>query len=113
MSPPTPPPVIQTSFLSVRPHEPVLVFASPEEAARFQTFHCRQARTMHGQDKKWLFLPLPDGLLRVRTARHGDISYEFTSHQHAKDFNACINWQGRVYEGSYKDSRVYVGREIK
>ncbi|KAF2685998.1 hypothetical protein K458DRAFT_416360 [Lentithecium fluviatile CBS 122367] len=108
-----PPPTIVTSFLSVVPNEPVLVFSTNEDAARFQS-HCRQGRILPDQRHKWVFLPMPSGLLRVRTARGGDVAYDFDSHYHACKFNDSISGLGRIYQNTREkpifDRSVYLGK---
>jgi hypothetical protein len=108
------PPTIISAFLSVTPLEPVLVFSNPEDAALFQS-RCKQGRIMPSARQSWVYLPMPDGLLRVRTARLGDVAFDFDSEKHAKEFNASIKSLGRIY-ASPRDDRgwermVYLGKE--
>jgi hypothetical protein len=116
MSPPKPLPTIQSAFLSVRPFEPVLVFKSSDEAIFFQD-KVRQGRILSDQSSKWVFLPLPNGLLRVRTAKDGDIAFDFDSSVHAKAFNDSIKTLGRVFSKTKDmptwDRTVYVGQSHK
>ena len=116
MAPPKPLPTIQSAFLSVRPFEPVLVFKSSDEANLFQD-KVRQGRILPDQSSKWLFLPLPNGLLRVRTARDGDVAFDFDGSTHAKAFNDSIKSFGRVFSKTKDkptwDRTVYVGQTHK
>ncbi|KAF2476945.1 uncharacterized protein BDR25DRAFT_330892 [Lindgomyces ingoldianus] len=110
------PPTIVTSFISLQPLEPVLVFNAADDAAYFQT-HCRQGRILYDQNPRWVFLPMPEGLLRVRTARFGDVCYEFDSHRHASQFNESIKGLGRILQNTREkpvwDRSVYVGKSTK
>ena len=64
-----------------------------------------------------MFLPLPNGLLRVRTAKDGDIAFDFDSSVHAKAFNDSIKTLGRVFSKTKDmptwDRTVYVGQSHK
>jgi hypothetical protein len=109
-----PPPPIVSSFLSVQPLEPVLVFRSSDEAAYFQSY-CKQGRILPEQASKWVFLPMPTGLLRVRKAKDGDIAYDFDGHNNARKFNESIMGLGRMYANSNDnptfDRSVYLGKK--
>lgn len=94
MAPPAP--TIVTSFLSVKPNEPVLVFSSSDAAEYFQS-KVHQGRILADQDPKWVFLPMPRGLLRVRTALCGDIAYDFETRGDAKIFDDSIKNMGRIF----------------
>ncbi|KAF2183087.1 hypothetical protein K469DRAFT_584239 [Zopfia rhizophila CBS 207.26] len=111
-----PPPAVVSSFLSVKPLEPVLVFNSPDDAAYFQS-HCRQGRILPDQSQRWVFLPMPEGLLRVRTAKYGDVAYEFDNHRHASEFNEGVKGLGRMFQNTKDkpiwDRTVYLGRPLK
>jgi hypothetical protein len=58
---------------------------------------------------------MPEGLLRVRTARKGDVAFDFDTERHAIDFNNSIRGLGKRYSsprGNYGWERVvYLGRE--
>ncbi|KAF2264930.1 hypothetical protein CC78DRAFT_579887 [Lojkania enalia] len=105
-------PQVLTSFISLQPLEPVLVFSTPDDAIRFQE-RCRQGRILPDQRSRWVFLPMPDGLLRVRTARGGDVAYDFDSHRHAAEFNASIKGCGKIFSNTIDkptfDRTVYLG----
>lgn len=62
-----------------------------------------------------MYLPMPEGLLRVRTARAGDVAFDFDSEKNAERFNLSIKLAGRVFESPRGDSGwervVYLGRE--
>ncbi|CAI6333212.1 unnamed protein product [Periconia digitata] len=109
------PPAVVSSFLSVVPSEPVLVFSNADDAAYFQT-RCRQGRILPDQQSNWVFLPMPKGLLRVRAAARGDICYDFDSATNARHFNDSIKGLGRIYQdknqGFHKDRRVYLGPQL-
>ncbi|KAF2201804.1 hypothetical protein GQ43DRAFT_19451 [Delitschia confertaspora ATCC 74209] len=109
-----PPPVIISSFISLQPLEPVLVFATADEAAYFQS-RCRQGRILPGQNQRWVYLPLPDGLLRVRTARNGDVAYDFERHAQAVAFNRSLKELGKIYPSTREepewDRTVYLGKQ--
>jgi len=111
-----PTPTIISSFLSVQPLEPVLVFHSAEDAAYFQTHCCTQGRIFPDQLTR-LYLPMPEGLLRVRTAKYGDAGYDFDTSRHATLFNESIVGLGRIYESTRErrnlDRSVYVGKTLK
>ena len=109
-------PAIISSFMSVQPLEPVLAFRDGEEAAYFQS-RCRQGRILPDQQSNWVFLPMPKGLLRIRTAMKGDISYDFDSATNARHFNDSIRGLGRIFHGNShganSDRRVYMGIPLK
>lgn len=69
---------------------------------------------MPSSRQNWVYLPMPDGLLRVRTARQGDVAFDFGSEKHANEFNASIKSLGRIYaspKGDYGwEKVVYLGR---
>jgi hypothetical protein len=102
--------------MSVKPLEPVLVFSSDAEARAFQS-NFRQGRIMSNHRSSWVFLPMPDGLVRLRTSRNGDIAYDFESHRQARAFDDSIGGQGRIYPSTRDkpvwDRTVYVGRQIR
>jgi hypothetical protein len=108
------PPAILSAFLSVEPLEPVLVFSNPDDAAIFQS-RCRQGRIMPGIHQNWVYLPKPTGLLRVRTAKLGDVAFDFDSEKNAKEFNGSIKSLGRIYASPRGDHGwervVYLGKE--
>jgi hypothetical protein len=101
-------PIPKTAFLSVSPLEPVLVFSSPHDAATFQ-LHYKQSRIIKSQNPCWVFLPLPQGLLRVRTAKGGDVAFDFESATQAATWDKEVGQIGRVFKG--KEKVVYVGFE--
>jgi hypothetical protein len=115
MAPPGPP-TIHTAFLSVKPLEPVMVFGSSDEAFWFQD-KVRQGRILADQSQKWVFLPLPEGLLRVRTAKDGDIAFDFDIPAHAGLFNQSIKGLGKVFQRTADkpkwDCTVYIGKSLK
>jgi hypothetical protein len=100
-----------SSFLSINPLEPVLVFPDVNEAWEFR-HSCNVARILDAdQHPTWVYVPLPDGVVRVYTAKHGDVAYEFRSSNEAKAFNHAIKNVGTVF-GDHSH-RVYVGKWIK
>lgn len=107
-------PSIISAFMSLQPLEPVLVFASAEDAALFQS-RCKQGRILPNSRQSWVYLPMPEGLLRVRTAKNGDVAFDFEHEKNAKEFNASIKSLGRIYgnpKGSYGwEKVVYLGKE--
>ncbi|KAF2738800.1 hypothetical protein EJ04DRAFT_485744 [Polyplosphaeria fusca] len=111
-----PAPVIMSSFMSIKPLEPVLVFASAEDAASFQSSY-RQGRIMPNHPISWVFLPMPEGLLRLRTAKNGDIAYDFDTYRHAVDFNDSIGRLGKTFQPTREkpdwDHIVYLGKQIR
>jgi hypothetical protein len=108
------PPTILSAFLSVQPLEPVLVFPNPEEAAIFQS-RCKQGRILTSARQSWVYLPMPEGLLRVRTARKGDVAFDFDSARHAEEFNASIRYMGKTFASPKGDHGwekvVYLGKD--
>lgn len=108
------PPAILSAFLSVRPHEPVLIFSTDTDAALFQS-RCKQGRILPASRQSWVYLPLPDGLLRVRTARQGNVAFDFESDKAAKEFNSSIKSLGLIYANPKGDHGwekiVYLGRK--
>ena len=108
----TPRPV--TSFLSLTPLEPVLVFATAEDAEKFRK-GCVAARRNSHEHPEWVYVPLPNGLLRVYTARLGDVGYDFRHAEEAKAFNAVIGEVGTIHDAMDKKHlhRVYLGNHKK
>ena len=104
-------PKIETAFLSVKPLEPVLVASSPDYAR-----HLRDrvdGGRIHSSHPTWVYVPMPEGLLRVRKARGGDIAFEFEHSQQARTWNERIDKRGKIFGNThdkpYKDRNVYVG----
>jgi hypothetical protein len=93
----SPPPII-----SLHPLEPVLVFSNDANASLFQS-RCKQARILPSSLQSWVYLPMPEGLLRVRTARQGDVAFDFDSERRAREFNSSIRGLGRVYDSPKGD----------
>jgi hypothetical protein len=108
------PPTLLSAFLSITPLEPVLVFQTPDDAETFQT-RCRQGRILPSSRPNWVYLPMPPGLLRVRTARKGDVAFDFTTERNAKAFNDSVRGLGRIFGNGKGESGwekvVYLGRE--
>lgn len=108
-----PPPII-SAFISLQPLEPVLVFANDNDAALFQS-RCKQGRILPTSRQSWVYLPLPEGLLRVRTARKGDVAFDFDSEKNAAEFNKSIKSLGTIYTSPKGDHGwekvVYLGKE--
>jgi hypothetical protein len=102
---------IETAFLSVKPHEPVLVTSKPEFARHLRDrVHGGRIYSSH---PTWVYVPMPEGLLRVRKAKGGDIAFEFEHSQQARAWNENINKQGRIFGNTHDrpnwDRTVYVG----
>lgn len=108
-----PPPTVVSSFISIQPLEPVLVFATTGDAEYFQS-HCRQGRILSEQSPRWVFLPMPQGLIRVRTAHGGDVAFDFASHREAVAFNRSIKEVGKIFANTpdrpQRDQIVYLGK---
>lgn len=70
---------------------------------------------MPSSRQTWVYLPMPDGLLRVRTAKMGDVAFDFDTEKNAKEFNASIKSLGKIYNSPRGDHGwekvVYLGRE--
>ncbi|KAF2125920.1 hypothetical protein P153DRAFT_389367 [Dothidotthia symphoricarpi CBS 119687] len=99
-----------SAFLSVQPLEPVLIFTSAEDAALFR-LRCKQGRILPDLPQTWVYLPMPEGLLRVRTAHMGNVAFEFSSGQAARGFNAGIKGLGEIRGDPGEDSIVNLGME--
>jgi hypothetical protein len=100
-----------TSFLSITPLEPVLVFSNEKEAQEFRA-KCNTARILHAHEHpNRVYLPLPHGLDRVYTATGGDVGYEFHKHEDAKAFNISINEVGSIF--NEKRNKVFLGKKLK
>lgn len=56
---------------------------------------------------------MPAGLLRVRTARNGDVAYDFSSAHEAKEFNSSVKNVGNIFANTKEnpkwDHSVYFG----
>ncbi len=108
------PPSIVSAFMSISPLEPVLVFPSDIDAALFQS-RCKQGRILPNSRQSWVYLPMPEGLLRVRTARRGDVAFDFDNERNASEFNKSIKSLGVIYaspRGDYGwEKVVYLGKE--
>lgn len=65
--------------------------------------------------QSWVYLPLPDGLVRVRTAKQGDVAFDFDSEKAAREFNESIRGLGTIYKSPVGDHGwervVYLGKE--
>jgi hypothetical protein len=111
-----PAPTVLSAFMSISPLEPVLVFSSTADAELFQS-RCRQGRILNNAPGRWVYLPMPAGLLRVRTARGGDVAFEFDSHRHAVAWNLSMGEVGKIFtstkERPFVDQAVYLGRTWK
>ncbi|OAL53059.1 hypothetical protein IQ07DRAFT_609584 [Pyrenochaeta sp. DS3sAY3a] len=108
------PPAIVSAFISLQPLEPVLVFTSDTDAAIFQS-RCKQGRILPNSRQYWVYLPMPVGLLHVRTARKGNVAFDFDSEKNASNFNKEIKGLGTIYtspRGSHGfEQVVYLGKE--
>lgn len=100
--------------MSIQPLEPVLVFTSDTDAALFQS-RCKQGRILPTSRQYWVYLPMPEGLLRVRTARRGDVAFDFDSEKNASNFNKEIKGLGTIFASprGHQDFEkvVYLGKE--
>ncbi|KAH7351433.1 hypothetical protein BKA66DRAFT_278279 [Pyrenochaeta sp. MPI-SDFR-AT-0127] len=107
-------PQIVSAFISLQPLEPVLVFPNETDAAMFQS-RCKQGRILPTARPNWVYLPLPEGLLRVRTARKGDVAFDFDTEKNATEFNKGIKSLGTIYASPKGDHGwekvVYLGKE--
>src|SRR5437763_15570499 len=108
------PPSIVSAFISLVPLEPVLVFTSDADAALFQS-RFKQGRSLPSSRQSWVYLPMPEGLLRVRTARRGDVAFDFDTEKNADVFNKGIRGLGAIYASPRGDHGwervVYLGNE--
>ncbi|KAJ4362057.1 hypothetical protein N0V83_010999 [Neocucurbitaria cava] len=108
------PPTVVSAFMSLQPLEPVFVFPSDADAALFQS-RCKQGRILPTSRQNWVYLPLPEGLQRVRTARRGDVAFDFDSEKHAGEFNKTVKSLGAIYASPKGDHGwekvVYLGKE--
>ncbi|KAF1842863.1 uncharacterized protein K460DRAFT_396329, partial [Cucurbitaria berberidis CBS 394.84] len=108
------PPSIASAFISLQPLEPVLVFFNEGDASLFQS-RCKQGRILPSSRQNWVYLPMPEGLLRVRTARKGDVAFDFDSDKNANEFNKGIKSLGTIYASPRGDHGwervVYLGKE--
>jgi hypothetical protein len=62
-----------------------------------------------------VFVPLPQGLIRVYNTKGGDVGYEFDTHEQAKSFNHSIKDVGTIDNSSSNknlNKRVYLGRKL-
>ncbi|KAF2712967.1 hypothetical protein K504DRAFT_497804 [Pleomassaria siparia CBS 279.74] len=114
-----PPPAPISAFLSLQPLEPVFVFNSSEDAERFQN-HLRQGRLLHNHlpGSRWVYMPMPNGLLRVRTAlMRGGVAFDFDGAGHAREFQESILHLGKIYsntnESPVQNRTVYLGSSPK
>ena len=102
---------IETAFISIKPLEPVLV-ASDSAFARHLRDHVHGGR-IYSSHPTWVYVPMPEGLLRVRKAKGGDIAFEFEHSQQARAWNGNIDKQGKIFandhDNPYRDRNVYVG----
>ena len=87
------------------------MFESPEAARAFQAA-CPLGR-IYTITPRWVYLPLPESLLRARAARGGLMSWEFSQSQQAADFHREICSVGTVYQSTAQkpqwDHNVYIG----
>lgn len=106
---------VESAFLSFVPLEPVLVFSSDVDSQAFRNL-CSGGRIYH-EHPKWVFMPMPQGLLRVRTAQRGDIAVEFESARAAQAWNDAIKNVGTIERSSSRrpdwDRTVYLGKILR
>ena len=106
---------VVSAFLSVTPLEPVLTFASEMDAQAYRS-NRPIARIFPGQPR-WVYMPLPAGLVRVRTAQRGDVAFEFTTPEAARAWKASIGDMGSIHASTAArpdfDRGVYLGRILK
>jgi hypothetical protein len=101
---------VKAAFLSVDPTEPVLVFKSSYDAREFQK-ECPIGRIFPGH-QDWVYLPKPQGLIRVRTAKYGDTGFVFSKPADAAAWSKEIKEVGRPYKDSSNERHqrtVYIG----
>src|SRR5579871_2775959 len=102
---------IVTAFFSIKPHEPVLVTLNAESARHLRD-HVHGGR-IYSSHPTWVYVPMPEGLLRIRKAKGGDIVFEFEHSYQAKAWNENIDKQGKIFGNTkdkpYWDRTVYVG----
>ncbi|KAF2084750.1 hypothetical protein K490DRAFT_48569 [Saccharata proteae CBS 121410] len=113
-APPQSPPQPRAAFLSVHPLEPVLVFSSSAEARSYTGFN--PLGRIYPRHTDWVFLPLPENLMRVQTTRKGDIAFVFKTKQQAESWHREIGSVGRHYAeqgaAELKLRTVYVGDRL-
>ncbi|KAF1919047.1 hypothetical protein BDU57DRAFT_490976 [Ampelomyces quisqualis] len=61
-------------ILFVSPLEPVLLFLSASAASLFQS-RCKRGRVLPSFCETRVYLPMPERLLQVQTARAGDVAF--------------------------------------
>jgi hypothetical protein len=112
---PPPPPQPVTAFLSLDPLEPVLRFRTERDAKIYQDYYNSMGR-IYPEQPDCIYLPLPPGLVSVRTATRGDVAFVFKSVSEASAFNRMCR-VGRLYhsdlpgKGGYNRT-VYLGVEL-
>ncbi len=101
---------IESAFLSIKPLEPVLVASDPAFARQLRD-HVHGGR-IYSSHPTWVYVPMPEGLLRVRKAKTGDMAFEFEHSHQARAWNEHIDKQGKIFANTYdkpnKDRNVYV-----
>ena len=106
---------IVSAFLSAQPFEPVLVFASENDAQNFR-LQCSTAR-INSEHPKWVYMPMPAGLLRSRTAQRGDVAFEFGTAEQARMWNGQIKDVGTIETAVPHrpdwNRTVYLGKVLK
>jgi hypothetical protein len=99
-----------------QPSSPPSSQCNPSSPSSFSTHYCKQGRIFPDQRTR-VYLPMPEGLLRVRTARNGDTGYDFDTARHASVFNDSIMALGRVFQSTTSnpgwDRSVYLGKQLR
>jgi hypothetical protein len=110
---PPPPPEPRTAFLSLDPLEPVLRFKNDDDAKYYQDYFNSMGR-IYPEQPDCVYLPMPPGLVSVRTAKRGDVAFVFKTSHDAQAFNRMCR-VGRIYHSDIKigyTRTVYLGIEL-
>jgi hypothetical protein len=112
---PPQPPEPRTAFLSLEPLEPVLCFKNEKDAKYYQDYFNSMGR-IYPEQADCVYLPMPPGLVSVRTARRGDVAFVFKTSSEAQAFDRTVR-VGRIYHSDLpmkmgRNRTVYLGIEL-
>jgi len=98
----------RTGFLLMKPLEIVFQFDKEGDAKNFSA-SVKEAQ-LDNKINTWVRLSVPEGLVRVYTAKKGDIGFEFNNKDHAKKWAQHLVTLGKTLES--RPERVYIGHHL-
>jgi len=99
---------LKIAYLSLISHEPVLVFSTNKDARNFRD---KVSGGRISEDTPtWVYMPMPRGLLMVRSSKYGEVAFDFRDAESAQEWNKEIASVGRNYAERKKS--VYLGKRL-